>query len=274
MVVLVVVMSITPASLATSPRSCGTAPGCNSCAGVRASPPLFDAADASGRYLGRGHGVADRGGRQHRRSGADRPVRACRALDGAAVGTSAHLHRGAGRRPGGHPRPRDGAPGLRAGGRAAGNGRWRRPPVPHAELDAATASTRETHMAAVRADLAAARSQATIDGIARRCTRRAAPVPSLVDVMLTADSELGLARSLVTRQYLASAGDRVVQWADLADSARQQAAASLGGRTCGARRAPAPRSVLADSVGRRVRGDVGAALADVDEARDRPTASS
>ena len=46
-------------------------------------------------------------------------------------------------------------------------------------------------------------------------------MPTLVDVMLTADTELGLTRSLVTRQYLSTVGDRVVHSADLTELARR-----------------------------------------------------
>ena len=63
------------------------------------------------------------------------------------------------------------------------------------ELDAATSTLRETHLAAVRADLAAAQSQATIDGIARTMYTSGGSMPTLVDVMLTADTEQGLTRA-------------------------------------------------------------------------------
>ena len=49
--------------------------------------------------------------------------------------------------------------------------------------------------------------------------------------MLTADSELGLARSLVTRQYLDSVGDRMLVENDRAGRAREWAAVSASGAT-------------------------------------------
>ena len=134
------------------------------------------------------------------------------------------------------------------------------------ELDAATSTLRETHVAAVRADLAAAQSQATIDAIARTMYTSGGSMPTLVDVMLTADTELGLTRSLVTRQYISTAGDRVVHSAELTELARQQAIASHS--AAGVHHDVAGTAVaLADSARVAAAVDVRTALATVGEAR-------
>lgn len=136
----------------------------------------------------------------------------------------------------------------------------------HAALDAATTNLRETHLAAVRADLAVVQSQATIDSIARTMYTSGGTMPTLVDVMLTADTELGLTRSLVTRQYLAAAGDRVVQWAVLTEAARQQAMVHQS--SASARRDLAGAAATrADSALAAARSDVSAARAVTEDAR-------
>jgi Lysozyme like domain len=135
-----------------------------------------------------------------------------------------------------------------------------------AELDAVTAIARETHLAAVRADAAAAQTQSTIDGIARTMYMSGGALPTLVDVMLTADSEVGLTRSLVTRQYLAAAGDRFVHWDELAEEARDQATRRHESATAlvdTARTAVSLAAAAADAAD----ADVDDAQAVVDEAR-------
>jgi Lysozyme like domain len=135
-----------------------------------------------------------------------------------------------------------------------------------AALDEAAATARETQLAAVRADAAAAQTQSTLDGIARTMYMSGGAQPTLVDVMLTADSELGLTRSLVTRRYLAAAGDRFVQWDALAEEARDQAARRHASAT--ALRDTAWTAVaLADAAADAADADVDAAQAMVDEAR-------
>ncbi len=135
-----------------------------------------------------------------------------------------------------------------------------------ARRDAATTNAREIHIAAVRADLAAAQSQATIDGIARTMYTAGGGLPTLVDVMLTADTEVGLTRSLVVRQYLASAGNRIVRWDELTEEARQQAIGSLA--VAGAQRDEATTAAsLAETAADTASTEVAAAQAAADEAR-------
>jgi hypothetical protein len=135
-----------------------------------------------------------------------------------------------------------------------------------AELDAATSTLREAHLAVVRADLAVTQSQATIDDIARAMYTSGGTMPTLVDVMLTADSELGLTRSLVTRQYLAAAGDRVVQWADLTEAARRQVIESHGAASV-EHEAAGSALALADSALLEVQDAVSTARAEASDAR-------
>jgi hypothetical protein len=91
-------------------------------------------------------------------------------------------------------------------------------------LDSATGTVHETAVVLALADFALSGSQDDIDDAARTMYTSGGTAPSLVDVLLTADSELGLARSLVMRQYLVSAGDRAVLDHDQADEARRRAA--------------------------------------------------
>lgn len=135
-----------------------------------------------------------------------------------------------------------------------------------AELDATSSTLRETHLAAVRADLAAVQAQATIDGLARTMYTSGGSMPSLVEVMLTADTELGLTRSLGTRQYLAAAGDRVVQWADLTEAARQEVIGSHADAR-GQHDVAGTAVTLADSALASATGDVAVARAAVSDAR-------
>jgi hypothetical protein len=92
-------------------------------------------------------------------------------------------------------------------------------------------SLHERILVRTRAELAAARAQESVDDVARQMYASGGGVPSLVDVMLTSQSEDGLMRSLVTRQYLSSAaGDRMqagqfaVDEAARAEAARTAAA--------------------------------------------------
>lgn len=97
--------------------------------------------------------------------------------------------------------------------------RWSR-----AVLAAATSTVHEASGMLARADAAAAASQDAIDDAARTMYTSGGTQPTLAEVMLTADSEYGFTRSLVTRQYLASVGGRVVRLADRATAAHAQAA--------------------------------------------------
>jgi hypothetical protein len=100
------------------------------------------------------------------------------------------------------------------------------------EFSVATDTLHEQTLVRTRAELAAARAQATVDDAARQLYSSGGTVPTLVDVMLTAESEDGLMRSLVTRQYLSAAAGEQVQtgaWAHdeaaRAEVARDDAAA-------------------------------------------------
>ena len=135
-----------------------------------------------------------------------------------------------------------------------------------AALDEATSIRREAQAARVRADLAAARSQATVDGIARTMYASGGTEPSLVDVLLTADTELGFARSLVMRQYLASAGERVVEVDDLADETRPWAIGRLASASA-SRAAAALAVVAADTALAEAANETAVRRAEVDEAR-------
>jgi hypothetical protein len=136
------------------------------------------------------------------------------------------------------------------------------------DLEVATETARLTNAGLVRADLAAARTQIVMDDTARTMYTSGGTLPAVIDVMLTADSELGLARSLVVREYLASASDRVVQMDDLADAARQWATGSVA--LAVARRDMADEaSVLAEASVAAAASDAAATQAVVDDAQAR-----
>jgi len=97
-----------------------------------------------------------------------------------------------------------------------------------AALSRANDTAREVGIARTHADGAAARAHDAIDDAARTMYSAGGTVPTLTEVLMTADSESGFARSLQTRQYLASVGTDVVDVSRRADLARQQAAAVLG----------------------------------------------
>lgn len=112
------------------------------------------------------------------------------------------------------------------------------------ELADATETAIAAHTAVVRADMAAVQAQNDIDDAARTMYVTGGALPTLFDVMLTADSELGLARSLVTRQYLDSVGDRMLEQSVLAGRAREWAAVAQSGATA-QREASAMRATAA-----------------------------
>ena len=94
-------------------------------------------------------------------------------------------------------------------------------------FDAATDTLHEQTLVRTRAELAAAGAQESLDAVARQMYSSGGSAPSLVDVMLTADSEYGLMRSLVTRHYLASAaGEQVTAdiWVQDAATAAEESA--------------------------------------------------
>ena len=101
----------------------------------------------------------------------------------------------------------------------------------HIDLDTSTETARMSRSALVRADLALADTQATVDDTARTMYTAGGTAPTLVDVLLTADSELGFSRGLVVREYLASAAEHVVEVDDLAYEDRQRAATRVTGAT-------------------------------------------
>jgi Lysozyme like domain len=138
----------------------------------------------------------------------------------------------------------------------------------HRDLDDATETARAAHAAVVRADIAAALSQAAIDDAARTMYAAGGAPPTVIDVMLTADSELGLARSLVTRQYLDSVGDRMLVESDRAGRAREWAAVSASGATA-RREAALARTAAVDASLATVVTDVRAKQAGTDRARGR-----
>ncbi len=136
------------------------------------------------------------------------------------------------------------------------------------DLDDATETARAAHAAVVRADIAAALSQAAIDDAARTMYSAGGAPPTVIDVMLTADSELGLARSLVTRQYLDSVGDRMLIENDRAGRAREWAAVSASGATA-RRDAAVARTSAAGASLATVDAEVQAKQAGADRARNR-----
>ena len=96
-----------------------------------------------------------------------------------------------------------------------------------AALSRANDAAREARLVSTYADRAAARAHDAIDDAAREMYSTGGTVPTLTEVLMTADSESGLTRSLQTRQYLASVGTDVVGVSRRADVARQQADAVL-----------------------------------------------
>lgn len=97
-----------------------------------------------------------------------------------------------------------------------------------AALSRANDAARESRLVLTLADRAAARAHDAIDDAARTMYSTGGTVPTLTEVLMTADSESGFTRSLQTRQYLASVGIDVVGVAERADLAREQADALLG----------------------------------------------
>jgi hypothetical protein len=135
-------------------------------------------------------------------------------------------------------------------------------------LDQATAVLREASNALVRADDTAAEAQERIDDTARAMYTSGGGAPTLVDVLLTADSELGLARSLVTRQYLASAGARFVAEALQAEEQRRAAAAARA-VAAAHRDVEAAAASAAQESARAAEREVAVVRAAVDAARSR-----
>ncbi len=133
-------------------------------------------------------------------------------------------------------------------------------------LGAATSIVHETSAVLSRADVALAQAQDAIDDAARAMYSSGGTLPTFVDVILTADSELGLARSMVMRQYLASVGDRVVLVHEHAQEARRLAAAAAA--TALARRdLAASASVIAEADLAAATSDLASAEADLVGAR-------
>ncbi len=95
------------------------------------------------------------------------------------------------------------------------------------DADTLTEDARLTGAALVRADLAVLATQDAIDDTARTMYTSGGSEPTLVDIMLTTESELGLMRSLAERRYLRVAGDRVLELADLAEGTRLRATSRL-----------------------------------------------
>jgi hypothetical protein len=132
----------------------------------------------------------------------------------------------------------------------------------------ATEVARAAHAAVVRADVAQVEAQDAIDDAARTMYVTGGSLPTLFDVMLTADSELGLARSLVTRQYLDSIGDRMLDEHDLAARSREWAAVSESGAVA-RRDASAVRAADAAAALAQAQAQVASAQKATDRARDR-----
>ena len=97
-----------------------------------------------------------------------------------------------------------------------------------AALSRANDSARESRLVLTYADRASARAHDAIDDTARTMYSTGGTVPTLTEVLMTADSQSGFTRSLQTRQYLASVGTDVVGDSRRADLARQQADAVVG----------------------------------------------
>ena len=114
------------------------------------------------------------------------------------------------------------------------------------DLSDATETALAAHAAMVRSDIAATQAQEAVDDAARTMYTAGGALPTLFDVMLTADSELGLARSLITRQYLDSVGDRMLVEIDSAGRAREWAAVAASGATA-RRDASLARADVADA---------------------------
>jgi hypothetical protein len=136
------------------------------------------------------------------------------------------------------------------------------------DLADATETALAARAAVVRADIAAAQTQGAIDDAARTMYATGGGMPTLFDVMLTADSELGLARSLVTRQYLDSVGDRMLVESDRATRAREWAAVSASGAAA-RREAAVARTTVADAGLAAADNDLATKKAGTDRARAR-----
>jgi hypothetical protein len=97
----------------------------------------------------------------------------------------------------------------------------------HRTLATAAATLQEASAALARADHAASAAQDAVDDAARTMYASGGAVPSLVDVLLTAESEGGLTSSLLTREYLASVGAQLVRDMGQAQQARALAAGDV-----------------------------------------------
>jgi hypothetical protein len=92
-----------------------------------------------------------------------------------------------------------------------------------AELSRANQDAREVRLVRTLADRAAQRARDAIDDAARTMYSTGGTVPTLAEVLMTADSQTGFTRSLQTRQYLSSVASDVIRLAESADAQRRQA---------------------------------------------------
>ena len=131
------------------------------------------------------------------------------------------------------------------------------------EMDVATQARREAALVRTRADLAVVRAREGVADAARALYTSGGGVPSLAEVLLTADTPRGFTRSLVTRQYLSAAATDVLRRAE-ASGAAAMAAARIDGEA----RIRRDLAVDAFVAARAQRWEADAALADAQAKAD------
>lgn len=137
-----------------------------------------------------------------------------------------------------------------------------------AELSRANQDAREVRLVRTLADRAAQRALDAIDDAARTMYATGGTVPSLAEVLMTADSQSGFTRSLQTRQYLSSVASDVIRLAESAAAQRRQADA-VNARVHEARDRTAAASRVAESTLAVADAVLGSARAEESEARQR-----
>jgi hypothetical protein len=135
-------------------------------------------------------------------------------------------------------------------------------------LDAEQALARDAALARVRADAAAVAAQDAIDDAARAVYISGGGVPSLAEVMLTADTAEGFGRSLVTRAHLGGAAAQVIQRADAVRGDAQEAA-SAAAEALNRRDAAAEVEAVARADADEAAAALASAEAEVDRSRAR-----
>jgi hypothetical protein len=133
---------------------------------------------------------------------------------------------------------------------------------------AATSYAHEVGATYTRADLAAAGTRHSAESTARAMYMNGGTAPSLFEVLLTADSQFGLTRSLEERQYLSAVEDRNALMDDQARAARAQAASATT-EAISQRAVAGQVAAIAEASMSAVGAEVTAAQSVVDASRQR-----